>query len=114
MLSANGAEVGAHDGEVDFVDGFDGLEFDHDQVLDEEIETVDADFYSPIHDCRRVLPRERDASQAKFNSQRFFVDRLQEARTKRLVNSNRSSDDLPVSSSCSSGNYRFSCPSCVP
>jgi len=94
MLLTDRSEIRADSDEVSIDQVFAGFEFNDNLVGDKEIEPVKADLRIAIIDRYSKLSRVRNFAMTKLDCQSVFVNRLEKARTERLVNLNCSADDL--------------------
>ncbi len=79
---------------MDVLEPFDGLEFNDDFFLDQEIEPVLADLMITIKEWNGLLPNECNSAQGKLYGQRLLVDGLQKAWPKLGMNGNRGGNHL--------------------
>lgn len=80
---ARGSKIGEYLCTMYLCKAFDGLEFDHDEVIDDEIESKVANLRSHVVESDRLLTTEWDLAKTKLVSHRFFVEILQQSRTRR-------------------------------
>lgn len=95
VLATRGLEVSLEDGEVNRLDVLNGFEFDHDEFLHEQVESMRPDFHVPVHDGDLSLRFDFEAHTPQLNYQRFLVDRFEKARTQFTMDYNRGRDNLP-------------------
>ena len=94
VVESNGAEVGAHDSEVNVLDEANGLELHDDAMVDEEVEPMVPDLDAAVTHRDRDLPREGEPAPLQLDAHRLAVDGLEEAGPKGSMNFDGRADDL--------------------
>ena len=79
---------------VDAQQSFYRFQFDYDLIGDDQIDAIGPACFSPlVYNGQLHLRQEGNASQPKLMTHTFFINRLQEARTKLLMDLNGSTND---------------------
>ena len=79
---------------MNVVDVLDRFQLHDDGILDEQVETVPADFGSVVFDGQLALLFNCKAALVEFNNERVLVDRFEKARSKLAMDLDRCADDL--------------------
>src|SRR5205807_5488654 len=85
ITKANCLQVGTDDGEMNFLQLRDRLEFDHDCIFYKQVQSVFANKASAIIQRQRLLSFKRNSRFCQLDCKRLFVDRLEKTRSKLLV-----------------------------
>lgn len=87
-------QIGSDHREVDRLESLNGLELDHDFVLNQQIKTVLANATPLVPYQHRFLPIENNASLFEFDTQSLLIQCFQETRPKAAMHVYRRFDDL--------------------
>ena len=80
--------------EMDLSNGFHGLEFDHEAVIDEQVEPSFADRLSAVRKRKGQLSVKGDPAVFQLNRESLLIDALQVPRSQSAMHINRCADHL--------------------
>jgi site-specific DNA recombinase len=94
VVERDGVEIRPNNGEVDVLDGFDGLELDDELIVHNEVQSVKANFDAAIGDRHGELSLECETAGLQLDAKSVFVDLFDEAWAQGSVDGDGRADNV--------------------